>query len=102
MAITTYRGRARRAWLNKTHSVYWLAVGRTTPWTDEYAPPSPSPGYGDIQEAIVFTKAEFVSLCKIVTTGSDVTVKGQTYAYVADEDGIYQFSLTGDHFYKYE
>ena len=28
-------------------------------------------------------------------------IKGPN-AYVADEDGIYQFSLTGDTFYKYE
>ena len=42
---------------------------------------------------------------KLIERGKDCLsfeyIKGPN-AYVADEDGIYQFSLTGDHFYKYE
>jgi len=90
MAITTYCGRARRALLHKTNSTYWLAVGRTTPWTDEQAPPEPSPGVIDIEEAIVFVPAEMVRLAKFVQSTEDVIVKNNRYQFVDDEDAIEQ------------
>jgi len=88
MAITTYCGRARRALLHKTNSAYWLAIGRTTPWIDELAPPTPNPGIIDIEEAIIFVKAEMVRLAKFVQSGEDVIVKGSRYKFVDDNDAI--------------
>jgi len=88
MAITTYSGRARRALLHKTNSTYWVAVGRTTPWGDDLAPPSPNPSVVDIEEAIIFVKAEYVSLAKFVQSGGDVIVKGDRYSFVQDGDAI--------------
>jgi len=90
MAITTYCGRARRALLHKLNSTYWLAVGRTTAWTDEQAPPTPAPGVIDIEEAIVFVPAEMVRLAKFVQSLEDVVVKGNRYKFVEDVDAIEQ------------
>lgn len=88
MGVTTYAGRTRRALLHKSNSTYWCAIGRTTAWDVESAPPSPSPGATNIDEAIVFVLPSVVSLCKPVDTGEDVTVNGQGYAFVADVDAM--------------
>jgi len=88
MDVTPYVDRARTARLHKQNSVYWAAIGRTTPWPDEENPPSASPGATDIEEAIVFVRPQTVSLVKTVTSGEDVIVSGQKYAFVADEDAI--------------
>ena len=88
MAVTTYAGRARRALLHKTNSTYWMAIGRTTAWDDEENPPDPSPSATAIEEPIVYVTPTSVSLCKVVSSGEDVTHLGTKYAFVADEDAI--------------
>lgn len=88
MGVTTYKGRTRRALMHKTNSTYWCAIGRTTAWDIEAAPPSPSPGAVNIDEAIVFVAPTVVSLCRPVDVDEDVTVNNQGYEFVADEDAM--------------
>lgn len=90
MAVTTYHSRARRALLHKENSTFWVSIGRTTVWTDEKNPPDPSPSATAIEEPIVYVKPTTVSLCKVVTSGEDVTHLGTKYQFVADEDAIDQ------------
>ncbi len=88
MGVTTYAGRARRALLHKQNSVYWVGIGRTTAWNDEQAPPDPQPGSADFEEPIIYVKPTNVSLCKIVSTGEDITHLGTKYAFVPDANAI--------------
>ena len=88
MAVTTYSGRARRALLHKTNSTYWVAIGRTTAWDDEEVPPDPSPSASAITEPIVYVTPTTVSLCKVVTSGEDITHLGTKYELVDDVDAI--------------
>lgn len=88
MAVTTYSGRARRALLHKTNSTYWVAIGRTTAWDDEDNPPDPTPSTSAITEPIIYVTPTTVSLCKVVTSGEDITHLGTKYEFVADEDAI--------------
>lgn len=102
MAVTTYMGRAHRAVLHYSDSVaiteltpyrtYWVGIGRTTPWTVELAPPSPSVAAVALEEPIVYVKAETVSLCKTVNSNPNVTVRGQGYQYVSIGDAISEFA----------
>lgn len=89
---TTYDCRVRTALLWKQNTIPWIAVGRTAVWANEQNPPDPSPGATDIEEAIVFAKATNVKLCKPVTEGEDITVDGQKYAYVDDEDAYTEYA----------
>lgn len=88
MAVTTYSARARRALLHKTNSTYWVSIGRTTAWDDEDNPPDPSPSAAAIEEPIIYVAPTQVSLCKVVTSGEDVTHLGTKYEFVADLDAI--------------
>ncbi len=90
MGVTSYGGRARRALLHKDNSVYWVGIGRTTSWTNEASPPAAAPGTTSIEEPICFVKPQMVSLVKPVNSGEDITVLGQKYAYVADENAVAQ------------
>ena len=84
MASSSYDGRTRRARLHKVNSTYWVAIGRTTPWDDENKPPDWEPAGHTIDEPIVYVRPAMVSLCKIVASGEDVSIRGQKYAFVAD------------------
>ena len=88
MAVTTYASRARRALLHKMSSTYWVAIGRTTAWDDEENPPDPSPNDTGVTEPIIYVTPTTVSLCKVVTSGEDITHLGTKYEFVADEDAI--------------
>jgi len=88
MAVIPYTARARTALLHKTYSTYWVAVGKTTAWDDELAPPSPEAGLTDIEEHIVFVKAELVSLCRFVNSQEDVMIRGRRYRYVEDSNAL--------------
>ena len=39
MGVTSYKKRAKLALLDKTNSVFWVAIGRTSEWPNESAPP---------------------------------------------------------------
>ncbi len=90
MGVTTYKGRTRRALLHKQNSVYWVGIGRTTPWTDEQAPPDPQPGLAALEEPILYVKPTKVTLCRVVSSGEDITHLGTKYAFVSDEEAINQ------------
>lgn len=88
MAVTTYASRSRRALLHKQNSTFWVCVGRTTAWDDEQVPPDPSPSDSAITEPIVYVAPTTVSLCKVVSSGEDITHLGTKYEFVADEDAV--------------
>lgn len=88
MGVTTYKGRARRALLHKQNSVYWVGIGRTTPWENEAAPPDPQPGLASLEEPIIYVKPTNVSLCRIVTSAEDVTHLGTKFAFVSDDNAV--------------
>jgi hypothetical protein len=88
MAVTTYSGRARRALLHKTNSTYFVGIGRTTAWDDEDNPPDPLPTASTIEEPVVYVTPTQVTLCKVVSSGEDVTHLGTKYEFVADVDAI--------------
>ena len=90
MGVTTYQGRARRALLHKQNSVYWVAIGRTTPWENEAAPPEPQPGSAQLEEPIIYVRPTNVSLCRIVSSGEDISHLGTKYAFVSDAQAIEQ------------
>lgn len=84
MGITTYDGRIQRALNMKNGNDLWVAVGRTTAWTNESSPPDEDPATTAIDEAIVYVQPGVISLAKTVASGEDVEVGGQKYAFVAD------------------
>jgi len=86
MGATTYIGRVLRALQFKTENELWGAIGRTTAWTDEADPPDDPVDVATIEEPIVYVKALLVGLAKTVSTGADITINGQGYAYVDDAD----------------
>lgn len=86
MAITTYNACVHRALLYKNNNTFWIGLGRTSPWDNEYVPPAPEPTRIEIEEPIFFVATEFVSLVREVQSNSDIVVKGQRYAYVNDAD----------------
>jgi hypothetical protein len=92
MAISTYAGRANRAKLLYDSADFWMGIGRTTAWSTELAPPSPTVSATTLEEPIVYVKAEVVSLCKTINVNPDVTVRGQGYKYVATADAVAEFA----------
>jgi hypothetical protein len=88
MAIKTYIGEARSAWLQFTNSIYWMALGQTSAWPNEPIAPSEVAGTTDIAQAIVFVKAEFASLCYPINTNPDVTIRGQGYKFCTSDTAI--------------
>ena len=92
MAINPYAGCAENALLLYNNSTFWMGIGRTTAWPTELAPPSGSVSATTLEEPIVYVKAETVSLCKVITSNPDVTVRGQGYKYVLPNDAIAEFA----------
>ena len=92
MAVSTYMGRSNRAKLLYESADFWMGIGRTTAWSTELAPPSPSVAATTLEEAIVYVKAEIVSLAKTINANPDVTVRGQGYKYVLPADAIAEFA----------
>jgi len=86
MGATTYTGRVLRALQFKTYNELWGAIGRTTVWDNEASPPDDPVDETTIEEPIVYVKAALVTLSKTVSTGADITINGQGYAYVDDAD----------------
>lgn len=86
-AAAQYEGRVERALLAKEHCTFWVAIGRTdTEWTDEEDPPTVSPGTADLDEPLVYVKAQSVHLCVIDLSAYDVQVAGVGYRFVNDVD----------------
>jgi len=83
----TLIGRIYDALALKTNATLWVALGRTTAWSDEQNPPAASPSATTIEEPIVYVKIPdegVLSLCKRVESSEDVVVDGTKFDYVAD------------------
>lgn len=99
MAIATIDARVSASlyYVDQAGSTY-LAIGKTTPWTNESAPPAEEQNTSVLQEVIGYKKADKVSLCKPVADGESTsypTVKygGKTYALIP-KDKAYQEKAT--------
>ena len=88
MGVTSYKKRAKLAFLDKTNSVFWVAIGGTSEWPNEAAPPSAAPGDPGIDEPICYVKPQTISLCKLVDTDEDVIHKGNKYKFIADVNAV--------------
>ena len=88
MGLSMYDGAVYRALQLKTTSTLWTAIGRTTVWTDEQAPPIVNQTDNDIEEVVAYSKPYTISLCKEVVSGGDVTVDGQDYDFVTDQAAL--------------
>ena len=87
MARILYIECARLALLAKQNTTYWIAVGRTTAWPDDDAPPSET-RVDELIEPIIYVRGAGVTLCTPVVSGGDLLYKGQSYQSVTDEDAI--------------
>jgi hypothetical protein len=88
MGVTSYKKRAKLALLDKTNSIFWVAIGRTSEWPNEAAPPVAAPGDLGLEEPICYVRPQTISLCKLVDTGEDVIHKGNKYAFVTDANAV--------------
>ena len=86
MSITPYADCVRRALDFKNQPSLWVGLGRTTVWPNEEAPQAEDQLQTAIEEAFVYTVPHTVSLVKPVESGGDITVNGQQYDLVADEN----------------
>jgi hypothetical protein len=62
----------------------WICIGRTTPWPDENNPPIVSPDILDVEEPVIFKKADVKTFVVEDTTGEYI-VQGVTYKAVSEE-----------------
>jgi len=80
-----YRGDVIQMLDIKNQHTLWIAVGRTTAWTDEQNPPDEDLTTTDIDEIQGFKKADTVSLCVPDANGT-IEFNGQKYRLVDDAD----------------
>jgi len=90
MGVTTYGARTRRALIYKDANTFWCGIGGTAAWTNEAAPPSPSPATTALDTPIVYVSPTTVSLAAPVTSGGSVTINGQQYSLVSDANAVAQ------------
>ena len=83
MGYLMYDGAVYRALKFKTEVNIWVAIGRTTAWTNEASPPVVTKTTKDITEAITYVRPVTVSLAKTAEDG-DITIDGVGYDLVAD------------------
>lgn len=67
----------------KNNVVFWAAVGRTSPWTNENNPPIEEITVQDIVEIQGFKKIDFISACKEDVNG-EIIFKDKKYSIVSD------------------
>jgi hypothetical protein len=84
MGIASYDACVQIALYRKQHYSWWAVLGKTTPWPDESVPPIETPASHNVDEPIVYVRPDTITLCKPVSSGGDITVAGQQYAFVAD------------------
>lgn len=90
--VTSYDLAVQQAVQLKTLHTFWGAVGRTAAWTDENNPPDAERGIHAIDTPIVYVVPTLVSLAKAVSSSPDVTVGGQGYALVTDQNAYSQLA----------
>lgn len=77
-ATTNSRIYAALALKSKANSTY-LALGKTTPWTNEQIPPASDPEATTLMELIGYKKVSSASLCRPLITGETTTFPIVTY-----------------------
>ena len=82
--ITTYSGQVHRGLSFKNNNVLWLAIGRTSAWTDDAHPPAEVVSDTDITQIKGYFKITNKEVCYPVSSGGDVTVVGQQYKFSSD------------------
>lgn len=97
IATTDARVTASLSYVDKMDSSY-LAIGKTTPWLNENAPPTEDPNTSVLQEVIGYKKVDKVSLCKPLGTDEStsyptITYGGKKYALIP-RDKAYQEKAT--------
>lgn len=90
MAIATNNSRvyASLQLKNKQDSMY-LVIGKTSPWTNEDAPPQADPNASTLQEVIGYKKVKKVSLCRSYFENDESQ-------YPIIEYGVNKFTLIPD------
>lgn len=80
MAIATNNSRVYASLqLKAKEPSMYLALGKTTPWTNEDAPPETDPNTTTLQEVIGYKKVSTVSLCRPYVTGETTSLPTITY-----------------------
>jgi len=64
----------------------WMAIGRTTPWTNESSPPAETSTTTSIDEIKGFVKITNKSMVYEVSSGEDIVVLGNKYKFSSDND----------------
>lgn len=74
MAVATYNSHVESAkyFLDKNATTY-LAIGKTSAWSDEENPPQDDPNATKLDEVIGYKKADKVSLCRPLVSGEETT-----------------------------
>jgi len=67
----------------------YLALGKTSPWTDELNPPQETVDTGSLTELIGIKKVTDVQLCRFVEstekpTGTTITYQGKTWEFITE------------------
>lgn len=80
MAISTYNARIdiARYYANKATTTYF-AIGKSSAWSDEMTPPTPSAKTTKLDEVIGYKKATRVSLCRPLVQGESTSYEQVTY-----------------------
>lgn len=93
MAIATNNARvyASLQLKDKKDSMF-LALGKTTPWTNESAPPTPDPTVNSLTEVIGYKKVARTNLCREYITGDEskypvINYGSRKFTLIPDEDG---------------
>jgi hypothetical protein len=95
MPVTPYTGMVDSAIRFKSLPSLWLCIGRSTPWTDENAPPDENdfdnfPEYLSMtmpEEPIALKRIDFAGLC-VPDIDGDIKYQNQRYKYVPDVDAV--------------
>nr|DAI05664.1 MAG TPA: Baseplate wedge protein [Herelleviridae sp.] len=70
----------------------YLALGKTTPWTNESAPPNPDPNTNILSEVVGYKKVSKTNLCRAYIEGDEakyptVSYGSRKFTLIPDEDG---------------
>ncbi|AGI11439.1 hypothetical protein QLX41_gp082 [Listeria phage LMTA-94] len=80
MAIATYNAHVYAALnLKSKIDTTFMAIGKTTAWTDETNPPEPDPNATGLTEVIGYKKLKTMSLCRPQRTGETPTLPTVSY-----------------------
>lgn len=107
MAIFTTKNRVYTAVNFKASDSLYLAIGRTTPWPDEYNPPTPLVSQTEVDELVYIKKIQVRHMVRLDSPydayGVDVEVGDYSYNYLTDaqafNEDAYRLYLSETIFY---